>query len=150
MIRRLACASFLVLVAIATVAESAPNTAPATAPKNVAKNVPKNAPRNVPRSVPKRNLYDGAWTVMIVTERGNCDRAYRYGIQIVDGIVHYDGTIVSFDGRVAANGQVQVTVAAAGSRADGAGRMSRDFGQGRWQGRSGSDVCTGYWEAERR
>jgi hypothetical protein len=131
MIRHLARAGILVLICIATVAES--------------------APRNAPKSIPRGNQYDGAWTVLIVTEHGSCDRAYRYGIQIIDGMVHYDGSIiVSFDGRVAANGKVQVSVAAAGNRANGSGRLSRDFGQGKWQGSSGSDACAGYWEAERR
>jgi hypothetical protein len=125
MIRQLVRAGVLVLVSMATAAQGAP----------------------------RRNLFDGPWTVLIVTERGSCDRAYRYGVQIVDGVVRYDGSIVSivsFDGYVAANGKVQVTVVAGNSRAYGSGRMSRNFGQGKWQGTSGDDACTGYWEAERR
>ena len=101
------------------------------------------------QSAPARTPYDGAWSVLIVTQRGSCDRAYRYGVQIVDGIVRYDGA-VSFTGRVAPNGRVQVSVSAGGSRANGSGRLSRNSGQGNWQGVSGSDLCSGYWQAERR
>jgi hypothetical protein len=101
-------------------------------------------------SAPARSPYDGSWTVLIVTEHGNCDRAFRYGIQIVDGNVRYDGTAVAFAGRVLPNGNVRVTVSNGSSRADGAGRLSRTFGQGKWQGYSGGDLCSGYWEAERR
>ena len=49
--------------------------------------------------------YDGRWTVVIQTGRGNCDAAYRYGLNIVNGNVTYDGS-GGFDvrGRVAGNG----------------------------------------------
>jgi hypothetical protein len=94
-----------------------------------------------------RTPYDGAWSVLIVTQRGNCDRAYRYGIQIVDGNVHYNGGMVSFSGRVTVKGAVRVTVSAGSSRADGSGKLARNTGQGNWRGRSGNDACSGYWTA---
>ena len=97
-----------------------------------------------------RTPYDGAWSVLIVTQSGTCDRAYRYGVQIIDGIVRYDGSAVSFSGRVAANGAVRVTVASGDGVANGAGRLSRNSGRGNWAGRSSSGACAGYWEAERR
>jgi hypothetical protein len=98
-----------------------------------------------------RTVYDGQWSVLIVTERGTCDRAYRYGVQIVDGDVRYDGGgPINLSGRVMQNGTVQVTVSSGGSRADGAGRLSRSIGRGNWRGRSGGEACSGYWEAERR
>jgi hypothetical protein len=97
-----------------------------------------------------RTPYDGSWSVLIVTQNGSCDRAYRYGVQIVDGIVRYDGGAVSFSGEVAKNGAVRVTVAGGGGLANGVGRLSRNSGRGNWSGRSSSGLCTGYWEAERR
>jgi hypothetical protein len=96
-----------------------------------------------------RTPYDGAWTVLIVTQRGTCDRSYRYGVQIVDGIVTYNGGMVNFSGRVTANGAVRVTVSAGSSRADGSGKLTRSTGQGNWHGRSGNDACFGYWTAQR-
>jgi hypothetical protein len=104
----------------------------------------------MPTTAPARTPYDGAWSVLIVTQRGTCDRAYRYGIQIVNGNVVYDGGIVNMSGRVASNGAVRVTVSSGNARANGAGRLSRNAGRGSWSGRSGSDACSGYWEAERR
>jgi hypothetical protein len=98
-----------------------------------------------------RTVYDGSWSVLIVTEAGTCDRAYRYGVQIVDGNVVYDGGgPINLSGRVMPNGTVQVTVSSGGSRADGSGRLSRNVGRGNWKGRSSTDICSGYWEAERR
>lgn len=98
-----------------------------------------------------RTVFDGSWSVLIVTERGSCDRAYRYGVQIVDGKVIYDGGgPINLSGRVTQNGTVQVTVSSGGSRAEGSGRLSRNVGRGNWRGRSSTDACSGYWEAERR
>jgi hypothetical protein len=97
-----------------------------------------------------RTPYDGAWSVLIVTERGTCDRAYRYGVNIVDGRVVYDGGVVNFTGRVANNGNVQVLVSAGEQKAAGSGRLSQRDGRGSWSGASSSGRCSGYWTAERR
>jgi hypothetical protein len=104
----------------------------------------------MPTSASARTPYDGAWSVLIVTQQGVCDRAYRYGIQIVDGNLVYDGGIVNLSGRVASGGAVRVTVLAGGARANGSGRLTRNSGRGNWTGRTGSDACSGYWQAERR
>jgi hypothetical protein len=97
-----------------------------------------------------RTPYDGAWSVLIVTERGTCDRAYRYGIQIVNGSIVYSGGGISFSGRVSASGSVSVAVSGGDQRALGAGRLSRNSGRGSWSGASSSGGCSGYWTAERR
>ncbi len=74
----------------------------------------------------------GNWSVLIVTQQGNCDRAYRYGVSIRSGSVNYDGGVVNFTGRVAANGAVTVRVTSGSAFANGTGRLSRTEGQGRW------------------
>ena len=55
--------------------------------------------------------FDGNWSVLIVTEKGTCDRAYRYPVRITSGSVGYAGQ-ASFNvvGRVGGNGAVTVTV----------------------------------------
>ena len=107
---------------------------------------------SVPHLAVARTVYDGEWSVLIVTEPGTCDRAYRYGVQINNGNVLYQGGgAINFSGRVTAKGSVQVVVTAGDRRAVGQGRMSRTLGTGRWNGTSsGSGSCAGYWEAERR
>jgi hypothetical protein len=98
-----------------------------------------------------RTAYDGAWSVLIITDRGQCDRAYRYGLQIINGNVVYDGGgPINLQGRVAPNGAVRVVVSAGGARADGTGRLSRDRGAGVWRGSGSSASCSGTWQAERR
>lgn len=97
-----------------------------------------------------QRMFDGNWSVLIVTQRGDCDRAYRYGISISGGRVFYEGGVVNFTGRVAANGAVNVRVTSGSAAATGSGRLTRNAGQGRWSGRSGNSQCAGYWTAERR
>ena len=94
--------------------------------------------------------YDGRWSVVIHTTRGNCDQAYRYGLYIVNGNVTYDGS-GGFDvrGRVGAGGAVHVRVSSGRSFADGSGRLTRSSGSGVWKG-VGNGVCSGNWFAEKR
>ena len=48
-----------------------------------------------------RTSFDGNWSVLIVTNRGPCDRGYRYGLSIRGGKVFYTGSLA-----VNVNGQV--------------------------------------------
>jgi hypothetical protein len=97
-----------------------------------------------------RSPYDGTWSVLIVTDSGTCDRAYRYALQIADGRVFYDDPSFNVSGRVDARGNVSVGVQAGGQVANGYGRLSGDYGDGRWTGRSSTSACSGHWEAQRR
>ena len=95
--------------------------------------------------------FDGNWSVVIVTESGSCDAAYRYRLRIQNGVVHYNGEAdVNVSGRVDPSGAVRVSVSRGQQRADGAGRLSGDAGSGTWSGASTTDRCRGRWEAERR
>jgi hypothetical protein len=98
---------------------------------------------------PARTPYDGSWSVLIVTTRGDCDRAYRYGVSIVDGYIRYDGGGANMAGRVSGNGSIRVTVWSGNARANGSGRLSRNAGSGGWSGVSGPNRCSGYWQASR-
>ena len=48
----------------------------------------------VPASAPAsaRSNFDGTWSVLIVTQKGTCDRAYRYPVKIENGTVGYAGS----------------------------------------------------------
>jgi hypothetical protein len=98
-----------------------------------------------------RTSFDGSWSVLIITDAGSCDRAYRYGIRIAGGQLHYDGGMgVAFSGQVAPNGNVSVNLRQGDAVAHGSGRLSRSAGFGRWQGASSNLRCSGRWQAERR
>lgn len=94
-------------------------------------------------------IFDGEWSVLIVTEQGRCDRAYRYPIKIENGVVGYAGSAsFTVSGRVADNGTLTVTVARSSQSASGTGRLSATDGSGNWAADSGA--CSGTWIAERR
>jgi hypothetical protein len=103
----------------------------------------------VPAPIAAKPNFDGAWSVLIVTERGTCDRAYRYPVRISNGSVGYAGE-ASFNvsGRVGANGAVTVTVSRGNQSASGSGMLSSSDGSGYW--RTASGECSGTWTAERR
>ena len=93
--------------------------------------------------------FDGGWSVLIVTEKGTCDRAYRYPVKISNGSVGYAGSAsFTVSGQVNANGSVTVTVARGNQSATGTGTLSGEDGGGRWTAAGGE--CSGSWSAERR
>ena len=113
-----------------------------------------NAPVVASRPAPAARgttAFDGDWSVVIMTQSGSCDRAYRYGVRIANGDVVYDGGgPVDLQGHVYSNGSVRVRVSGAGQQADGQGRLSRTLGTGTWQGQGSLGSCAGVWQAERR
>jgi hypothetical protein len=102
-------------------------------------------------SVARTASFNGNWTVLVVTESGSCDRAYRYGVNVENGAVRYRGEAgVAVSGRVENDGRVTVSIGRGEQRAQGTGRLSGESGSGTWSGTSSSSQCRGRWEAERR
>jgi hypothetical protein len=98
-----------------------------------------------------RTSFDGSWSVLIITDAGTCDRAYRYGMRIAGGRLYYDGGMgVVLSGQVTAKGNVRVKLSQGDAVAQGSGRLSKSTGSGRWQGASPALRCSGRWQAERR
>jgi hypothetical protein len=95
-----------------------------------------------------RNPYDGRWSVVINTLRGDCDRTLRYSLRIVGGRVVADEQSYQVAGLVRRDGNIRVVVAEAGRSARGAGRLLGNSGHGLWHTDTGA--CTGQWVAERR
>jgi len=94
--------------------------------------------------------FDGTWSVMIVTRAGGCDPSYRFGGQIINGIIYYTGGgPVSLTGRVAPSGAISVTVSSGANHAVGTGRLSANSGGGTWRGQGPSGACSGSWSAQR-
>jgi hypothetical protein len=91
--------------------------------------------------------YDGLWSVSIITEKGDCDRGYRYPIRISHGLLGNAGdTAFIITGKVEPTGFIRVTVSYGSSSASGSGRLAGNVGDGLWAGGS----CSGTWTAERR
>jgi hypothetical protein len=91
--------------------------------------------------------FDGTWSVLVVTEEGECDRAYRYPLRIERGAVSNGGDIaLDIRGKVTGSGAITVRVTRGDKTANGSGRLSGTSGAGKWQG----GACAGTWSAERR
>ena len=91
--------------------------------------------------------FDGKWSVVIVTTKGDCDRAYRYPIDIRgETVVNAGDTAFDISGRVQGNGAVAVKISYGDKSAHGIGRLSGGMGSGSWTG----GACAGTWTAERR
>ncbi|MEP7032238.1 MAG: hypothetical protein ABI830_14985 [Pseudolabrys sp.] len=94
---------------------------------------------------------DGNWSVLIITEKGDCDQAYRYSVNVDRGHLKYSGdAAVNMDGTVADNGAVKVSIRLGEKGASGIGKLSGSSGGGTWQGAAANNSCAGRWEAEKR
>ena len=95
-------------------------------------------------AIPK---FDGLWSVVIVTEKGSCDRAYRYPIRIANGTVFNAGNAsFTITGKVNGTGTITVKVSHGSKSASGIGQFTGNEAIGRWNG----GECAGRWTAERR
>ncbi len=92
--------------------------------------------------------YDGKWSVVIHTLRGDCDRSLRYALFIVNGQVQTQDPGYQATGSVKPSGAIRVMVSQAGRFANGTGKLSGSTGRGSWQTDTGQ--CSGDWTAERR
>jgi hypothetical protein len=91
--------------------------------------------------------YDGLWSVLIVTKKGDCDPGYRYPIRIAKGLLANAGdSAFTITGKVAGSGAVTVMVSAGARSASGSGRLAGNMGMGSWTG----GACSGSWTAQRR
>jgi hypothetical protein len=94
------------------------------------------------------SAYDGAWSLVFVTQRGACDPSYNFNVNVSDGIITHPN-LVRFRGRVTSSGVVHASVTVQDKYAAGAGRLTRATGRGTWSGYSGTSRCSGYWTAQR-
>jgi hypothetical protein len=95
-----------------------------------------------------RSPYDGSWDLVFVTQRGACDPAYNFTVDISNGIVTHPN-LLKFRGYVARSGAVRASVTVHDKYASGSGRLSGVSGRGTWSGRAGNSRCAGYWTARR-
>jgi hypothetical protein len=104
-------------------------------------------PADAAGPTPSKNAFDGSWSVVIQTEKGTCDQAYRYPIKIADGTLKNGGD-AAFDisGKVNPDGSLTVRVSHGDKSANGAGHLAGTSGTGSWTG----GACSGVWIAERR
>jgi hypothetical protein len=116
--------SLLAVAALATLAISDPATARVSGP------------------------YDGTWTTVFATTRGNCSSGYSVPFLVRGGRVSSAGG-GRVSGSVNRSGGVAVAVSVGASHASGGGRLVGSSGYGRWSGIITGDRCSGTWQARR-
>ncbi len=99
-------------------------------------------------AIARVGAFDGVWSVVIQTRRGDCGPTYRYAVRIAGGRVFSPDPSYEARGVVASNGAIRVIVSRGDQYAAGSGRLRGDAGRGRW--RTGKGECSGEWAAERR
>jgi hypothetical protein len=96
----------------------------------------------------RARAYDGTWTTVFATTRGNCSSGYSVPFLVTGSRVSSAG-----GGRVAGSvnrrGGVAVQVSVGASRASGGGRLAGNSGAGSWRGIISGDRCSGTWQATR-
>lgn len=94
-----------------------------------------------------RTDFDGEWSVVIVTSKGDCERSYRAPITINNGsFINVGVNMVDVSGRVRPDGRLTVQVSRGQKSAVGLGRLTATSGSGSWKG----GACAGTWTAVRR
>jgi hypothetical protein len=92
--------------------------------------------------------FDGQWIVDVVTERGACERAYRYPVMVQNGQIR-SGGVQGVLGTVTPQGTVRSSVATSQARVEVAGRVTARSGGGTWAV-TGARNCSGSWRAQRQ
>ncbi len=105
-------------------------------------------PSQAAAQIARASSFDGNWSVVINTLRGDCGSALRYSVRIIGGQVLGLDQNAQVAGVVNASGLIRVAVAQAGRSASGAGRLAGNYGSGLW--RTSSGECSGQWTAARR
>ena len=105
-------------------------------------------PSQAAAQIARASSFDGNWSVVINTLRGDCGSALRYSVRIIGGQVQGLDQNAQVAGVVNASGLIRVAVAQAGRSASGAGRLAGNYGNGLW--RTSSGECSGQWTAARR
>jgi hypothetical protein len=94
--------------------------------------------------------FDGPWSVVIVTKKGECDAAYRNTLTIEGGNISYAGGPVAeagVVGSISKAGQVKIAFKNDQGSLNATGRMAGSTGSGVWNASNG---CAGTWKAEKR
>jgi hypothetical protein len=96
----------------------------------------------------RAGAYDGTWTTVFATTRGNCSSGYSVPFLVTGSRVSSAGG-GRVSGSVNRRGAVAVQVSVGASRASGGGRLAGNSGAGSWRGIITGDRCSGTWQATR-
>jgi hypothetical protein len=99
-------------------------------------------------AAPMARAYDGTWTTVFATTRGNCSSGYSVPFLVTGSRVSSAGG-GRVSGSINRGGAVAVQVSVGASKASGGGRLAGNSGAGSWNGVISGDRCSGTWQATR-
>src|SRR5258708_663624 len=91
-----------------------------------------------------RSAYDGSWDLAFVTQRGACDPASNFTVNVSNGVVTHHN-LVRIKGYVAKSVAVRASVTVQDKYASDSGRLLSTSGRGTWNGYARNARCSGYW-----
>lgn len=95
------------------------------------------------------NPFDGRWSVEVITDKGSCDRAYRWSIGVDSGrVTDIGGNVAKAAGGIDRGGRVAMTLTRNADVLTARGAVSGKWGQGTWV--APTQQCAGRWRAELR
>ena len=96
--------------------------------------------------------HDGSWAIQIRTERGGCDRLYRYYVEVEGRAVRlrsmFGDTSEASMGLVRADGRINATLGQPEDPVKVTGQLTATSGTGVWS--APARQCTGRWSAHKR
>jgi hypothetical protein len=102
--------------------------------------------------LPAQAPHDGSWAIEIVTERGACERLYRYYVEVEGQAVRLRSmsgeTSPAATGLVRTDGRIKATLGQADDPVNVTGRLAATSGTGVWS--APARQCTGRWSAHKR
>jgi hypothetical protein len=96
--------------------------------------------------------HDGSWAIEIITERGACERLYRYYVEVEGQAVRLRSmtgeTSQATTGLVRPDGSIKATLGQTEDPVNVSGRLAATSGTGIWS--APARQCTGRWSAHKR
>jgi hypothetical protein len=95
---------------------------------------------------------DGSWAIEVMTERGDCERVYRYYVVVSGNAVHlrspFGETSQAPVGLMRKDGRIDVTIGQADDPVSVKGQLGAASGGGNWSAPARN--CAGRWSASKR
>ena len=91
--------------------------------------------------------YDGAWSVELSTEQGQCGLNYKGMVNVYGGRISESGLFMQTSGAVDAAGRVALRITHGSDQLAAGGVLRGTLGVGQWS--SPTQQCSGRWHAAR-
>lgn len=103
----------------------------------------------LPRSAVASQPFDGNWSVEVITDKGSCERVYRWDVVIANGRIATAADMpTGATGVISPAGLVSASFVRGNDHMVASGSASGKWANGEWVASSLS--CSGRWRAERR